>query len=376
LNKFLSTSSIIISRTIYGLNWYTISPLYLLIAKELSINYGELGLIAFSFLLGAMIFQIPAGILAAKIGNKNTAVLGMLILSLASIFSGMSWDFISLLIFRFILGIGAALFFSPAVHTLRLIFEKKRQGFIIGLYNAAFSIGAGMALLTWSFVASFTNWRIALIIGGILGLILTFENHVTIPNYRNNNRVSFSTALKNKTIIYLGIATSGFWGLNYALTQFIDSYLIAYKGMNENIAGMASSITLFGAIIGNIAIGEATDRIGKRKQVLLLSLILIAIVTFLTPFIDEITLWLYVSAQGFLSGAIFALIYAITMDEINIDETLKPLAASMINAFNIGIGSLASPLYTYITSFISPEMGWFSIAIYELALLSLYRKLL
>jgi MFS family permease len=376
LNKFLSTSSIIISRTIYGLNWYTISPLYLLIAKELSINYGELGLIAFSFLLGAMIFQIPAGILAAKIGNKNTAVLGMLILSLASIFSGMSWDFISLLIFRFILGIGAALFFSPAVHTLRLIFEKKRQGFIIGLYNAAFSIGAGIALLTWSFVASFTNWRIALIIGGILGLILTFENHVTIPNYRNNNRVSFSTALKNKTIIYLGIATSGFWGLNYALTQFIDSYLIAYKGMNENIAGMASSITLFGAIIGNIAIGEATDRIGKRKQVLLLSLILIAIVTFLTPFIDEITLWLYVSAQGFLSGAIFALIYAITMDEINIDETLKPLAASMINAFNIGIGSLASPLYTYITSFISPEMGWFSIAIYELALLSLYRKLL
>lgn len=376
MNKFLSTSSIIISRTIYGLNWYTISPLYLLIAKELSINYGELGLIAFSFLLGAMIFQIPAGILAAKIGNKNTAVLGMLILSLASIFSGMSWDFISLLIFRFILGIGAALFFSPAVHTLRLIFEKKRQGFIIGLYNAAFSIGAGIALLTWSFVASFTNWRIALIIGGILGLILTFENHVTIPNYRNNNRVSFSTALKNKTIIYLGIATSGFWGLNYALTQFIDSYLIAYKGMNENIAGMASSITLFGAIIGNIAIGEATDRIGKRKQVLLLSLILIAIVTFLTPFIDEITLWLYVSAQGFLSGAIFALIYAITMDEINIDETLKPLAASMINAFNIGIGSLASPLYTYITSFISPEMGWFSIAIYELALLSLYRKLL
>jgi MFS family permease len=376
LNKFLSTSSIIISRTIYGLNWYTISPLYLLIAKELSINYGELGLIAFSFLLGAMIFQIPAGILAAKIGNKNTAVLGMLILSLASIFSGMSWDFISLLIFRFILGIGAALFFSPAVHTLRLIFEKKRQGFIIGLYNAAFSIGAGIALLTWSFVASFTNWRIALIIGGILGLILTFENHVTIPNYRNNNKVSFSTALKNKTIIYLGIATSGFWGLNYALTQFIDSYLIAYKGMNENIAGMASSITLFGAIIGNIAIGEATDRIGKRKQVLLLSLILIAIVTFLTPFIDEITLWLYVSAQGFLSGAIFALIYAITMDEINIDETLKPLAASMINAFNIGIGSLASPLYTYITSFISPEMGWFSIAIYELALLSLYRKLL
>lgn len=376
MNKFLSTSSIIISRTIYGLNWYTISPLYLLIAKELSINYGELGLIAFSFLLGAMIFQIPAGILAAKIGNKNTAVLGMLILSLASIFSGMSWDFISLLIFRFILGIGAALFFSPAVHTLRLIFEKKRQGFIIGLYNAAFSIGAGIALLTWSFVASFTNWRIALIIGGILGLILTFENHVTIPNYRNNNKVSFSTALKNKTIIYLGIATSGFWGLNYALTQFIDSYLIAYKGMNENIAGMASSITLFGAIIGNIAIGEATDRIGKRKQVLLLSLILIAIVTFLTPFIDEITLWLYVSAQGFLSGAIFALIYAITMDEINIDETLKPLAASMINAFNIGIGSLASPLYTYITSFISPEMGWFSIAIYELALLSLYRKLL
>lgn len=374
MGKLIQASSIIASRAIYGLNWYTISPLYLAIANDLAINYGDLGLIAMAFLIGATIFQIPAGILAAKFGNKKIATLGMLILSIASIFSGLSWDIFSLFASRFMLGIGAALFFSPSLHTLRLIFEKRRQGVVIGSYNAAFNIGAGIAVICWGIIASLIGWRIALILGGLIGLFLTLENYLILEDVRNENKASYMKALKHRALIFLGIATAGFWGLNYALTQFIDSYLIAYRGIGLDIAGYASSITLLGAIFGNLVIGEITDRKGKRKQTLILLIIITSLITALTPFLNYEMLWLYVIAQGFLAGGIFALIYAITIDEINLDEGLKPLSASIINALNIGIGSFASPLYTYVTSLISPNAGWFSISLFGFLLLLFITK--
>ncbi|HLI45991.1 MAG TPA: MFS transporter [Geobacterales bacterium] len=374
MGKILQASSIIASRTIYGLNWYTISPLYLAIASDLAINYGELGIVAMAFLAGATIFQIPAGIFAAKFGNKHVAILGMLILSCASLFSGLSWNFSSLIAARFMLGIGAAFFFSPSLHTLRLIFEKRRQGIVVGAYNSAFNIGAGIALLSWGIISMHIGWRSSLILGGILGLILTVENYFVLDDIRNENRASFGEVLKNRNLITIGIATAGFWGMNYTLTQFIDSYLVAYKAIPEVLAGYTSSMTLLGAIAGNMLIGELTDRKGRRKETLIILIIITALITLATPFLNYYTLWPYVIAQGFLSGGVFALIYAITMDEIELDEGLKPLSASIINSLNIGIGSFASPLYTYTTSLIAPDAGWYAISILSLALLTLIIK--
>ncbi|MEM0163922.1 MAG: MFS transporter, partial [Thermoplasmata archaeon] len=101
LKNGLAIYSIVFSRAIYALNWYNIAPAFLLISATFSLRMGLLGLLPTVFMLGAGIFQVPAGIISTKIGAKNTAMTGLLLISLFSIFSGLALNFELLLLFRF-----------------------------------------------------------------------------------------------------------------------------------------------------------------------------------------------------------------------------------------------------------------------------------
>src|SRR5438128_11487648 len=172
--RWLVLGSVLISRVIYTINWFNIAPLLGatgLIALGLSIDLPSQGLLTSSFLLGAGIFQIPAGIVSARWGPKNTSQLGMLILSLSGIGEGLSPNFPVLVVFRFLLGVGAALFFAPAIGILTPLFKTEEEGLVLGLYNSCFNIGGGLGLFVWVIVIDAFNWHVGLVIGGVLGLI-------------------------------------------------------------------------------------------------------------------------------------------------------------------------------------------------------------
>src|SRR2546430_15381453 len=86
--RWLVLGSVLTSRVIYTINWFNIAPLLGatgLIALALNIDLPSQGLLTSSFLLGAGIFQIPAGIVSAIFFFKNTAPPGIFILSLPGI---------------------------------------------------------------------------------------------------------------------------------------------------------------------------------------------------------------------------------------------------------------------------------------------------
>jgi len=101
--RWLVLGSVLSNRAIYTVNWFNISPALPLIAVELGIDQPTIGVLTSSFLLGAGIFQIPAGVLSSRWGPKNTSQLGILILSLSGIGEGLAVNFPSLFAARFVL---------------------------------------------------------------------------------------------------------------------------------------------------------------------------------------------------------------------------------------------------------------------------------
>src|SRR3990172_1600613 len=130
--RWLVLASVLGSRAVYTINWFSISPALPFIAKDFGVDLPSLGVLTSSFLLGAGIFQVPAGVLSARWGPKNTSQLGMLLLSLSGIGEGISPNFTALLLSRFLLGVGAALFFSPAIGVLTPLFKEEEEGFVLG----------------------------------------------------------------------------------------------------------------------------------------------------------------------------------------------------------------------------------------------------
>src|SRR5438093_9249203 len=183
--RWLVLSSVLTSRVIYTINWFNIAPLLGatgLIAVALNVDLPSQGLLTSSFLLGAGIFQIPAGIVSARWGPKNTSQLGMLVLSLSGIGEGLSPNFPVLLVSRFLLGVGAALFFAPAIGILTPLFKPEEEGLVLGLYNSCFNIGGGLGLFVWVIVIDALNWHVGLIVGGVLGLISVAIGQIVIPH--------------------------------------------------------------------------------------------------------------------------------------------------------------------------------------------------
>src|SRR5213078_3638519 len=203
--RWLVLGSVLTSRVIYTINWFNIAPLLGatgLIAVALNVDLPSQGLLTSSFLLGAGIFQIPAGIVSARWGPKNTSQLGMLILSFSGIGEGLSPNFPVLLVSRFLLGVGAALFFAPAIGILTPLFKTEEEGLVLGLYNSCFNIGGGLGLFVWVIVIDALNWHVGLIIGGVLGLISVLIGQIVIPrdNTERKERRSMRRAFRSRNI--------------------------------------------------------------------------------------------------------------------------------------------------------------------------------
>ncbi|MEM3035281.1 MAG: MFS transporter [Thermoplasmata archaeon] len=372
-NSAFHIGSIIFSRAIYAFNWYNISPLFITISISLGISLSMLGLVPAFFLLGAGLFQIPAGIVSSKIGPKKTAMFGMYILSIFTILSGLSINLYFLLFSRFMVGVGAAFYFSPAIGILKNLFSQERRGLSMGLYNAAFNLGAGISIATFGIFSNIVGWRFSLIFSGILGLIITVENHLTLPESKDSERGDAKKILLNKNIIFLGLALAGFWGSYFATAQFLDSYLIKEKGLAEITSGYISSLILFSGVIGGPLGGYFLDRFGHGKFLLIFMATVAFIIISTIPFQDFYFVILSSFMLGIFAVGIFSVLYAIPSLYKEIPENMIPLSIGMINSIQISVGSIAPFAFTYISEKLSFIYGWIFLGIFIIIFLPLLR---
>jgi MFS family permease len=163
--------SLIFARIFYAVNWFNISSIFYLIVMDFKQDISMLGLITASFLVGIGLFQVVAGILAAKYSPMKIAICGILIASVASLFSGLAIELSQMMILRFIVGIGMAFFFGPSVILISDYLGKGSEGLGVALLNSAQASGAIIGIFGWVLIAQTVGWRISLVISGILGIV-------------------------------------------------------------------------------------------------------------------------------------------------------------------------------------------------------------
>ena len=106
------------ARAVYALNWMDMAPALKYIKTYMGLTVVELGALVTAFYIGLAVFQVLGGYLSSVIGDKTTSLIGLLFVSVFAITSGISVNFPELLISRFLAGMSAALFFSPALSLL------------------------------------------------------------------------------------------------------------------------------------------------------------------------------------------------------------------------------------------------------------------
>jgi cyanate permease len=282
--------SLITARIVYGINWFNISAIFPFIALEFNKDVSLLGLISAAFFAGVGIFQIPAGIFAARYNPRISAIVGITISSTAALLCGLVLSSSELIWLRFIVGFGMAFFFSSAIILIAKHGKRGFPGVSVGLMNSAHSMGGIIGIFVWIIIAQMVGWRIGLVVSGVLGLVTALLMIMTIPkgniilgdHARMHNKDSQPASkaeklkildilkvLSNRTLIYLGIILIGIQAAWAVELTFIVIYLKTL-GFSAELAGIIASLPLISAIVSAPLIGGFYDKVRDARTVLLI----------------------------------------------------------------------------------------------------------
>lgn len=362
----LGIASVMTSRLFYSLNWYNISPALIPISQTFGVPLAYTGLALSSFLLGAGIFQLPAGIVSSKIGARKTALLGLYAMSVAAIASAFSTNFAEVVIFRFLVGVGAAFYFSTAIALLNELAPDHITR-MIGYYNASFNLGAGGGIIVFTPLITVFGWRFDFLTSGIAVLASTVFLQFAIKkggHYTSFDLHGLRDRLLDRRTWIIGVGLVGLWALNYTLPEYFKTYATLI-GVSQNVAGIMGGIIPIAGIAGGVL--AATIRRYNPLKLGAVLVIVIGLLVMAIPVLPYYGLWFVLVFTGLFATVIISLEYGIIalMDR---SSRYMALNVGLINTIQIGIGSTIPAIFGFIAVY-GFNFSWMFLGIFAIGTL-------
>ncbi|MEM0215313.1 MAG: MFS transporter [Archaeoglobaceae archaeon] len=129
------------------------------IEKEFELDAIFLAWITTAFLLSTAMFLVPMGRLGDIKGRKSLFVLGLLIFTLSSLLCSLAISGESLVVFRFLQGIGSAMIASTGVAMLTSAYPPQERGKVIGINTSAVYVGLSSGPILGGLITQHLGWR-------------------------------------------------------------------------------------------------------------------------------------------------------------------------------------------------------------------------
>lgn len=150
-----------------------IPPVIPLLVTDLAITYAEAGLLLTSFFVMFSIFQLPAGLLADRIGKDRLLLLGLGGMSIGVFVASLAPDFPGLLAGQVIAGISGSTFHPAGMAMISDAEGPATEGRAMGVFGAGGKAGTMAAPLLVGGLAAISGWRLALAGAAVVGLLVT-----------------------------------------------------------------------------------------------------------------------------------------------------------------------------------------------------------
>jgi predicted MFS family arabinose efflux permease len=257
-----------------GLDRWIIGPLFPCMAKDLNLNYEELGAIMGVLAVCWGLSSIIMGRVSDRIGRRTVLICSIVAFSLLSGFSGLASNYGMLLVLRGLMGVTEGSFCPVSVATTAEASRPDRVGLNQGLQLSMFALlGLGIGpIIATQLLHVVPSWRwvfiVAAIPGLIVGLLIHFvvrEPH-TLPRRHSGHagKARWLDLLRTRNVVLsiLGLlcAMTGV----FVLSAMVPSYLVNFLHLSPQQMGFVMSAIGFGGFIGEFAVAGLSDRFGRR----------------------------------------------------------------------------------------------------------------
>ena len=338
---------------------------------DFGINEAGFGILTASFYIPYILMQIPVGLTVDRISIRWILTIMSLITAFGCCVFGLADGLAMASVGRMLIGFSAAFAFISALRLATSWFPPAMLGLLAGLTQALGMLGAAAGEAPVSFLVSSVGWRHSMLIIAFLFIALAALLYQYIQDNPNDkthefhfeNRLSIFESLRvilSHRQTWLNAFYAGFL---FAPTAVIGesigpAYLQYGRGLTAHAAAFATGLIFIGWGIGGPISGWLSDKIGRRKPMMIGSAICGLILTSLFvfyPTMDKTTAYLLFFAFGLTNTGV-AIAYAVST-EIH-DRNVVGTSIAFTNMASIFVGASMQPIVGRLVDMVSGTRGY------------------
>jgi FSR family fosmidomycin resistance protein-like MFS transporter len=252
---------------------YVLLPIW---AREFRLAFVEVGAIRTVYTGAMSLFQIPAGLLAERWGERRLLALGTAVTGAGFIAAGWTGGFVSLLGVLLVAGLGSGVQHPLASTLVSTAYETGRRRAALGTYNFSGDLGKIAMPAAVGLAAALVGWRVASAASGLLGILAAGAILLVLARLGTGARPCATTrkgagswGIRDgrafSALTAIGVIDSG---TRTPFLTFLPFILIA-KGLATPSVGLALALLFAGGAVGKFVCGLAAERIGVIRAVIL-----------------------------------------------------------------------------------------------------------
>ena len=341
----------------------------------------QVGLLVTCFEGATGFFQIPAGFLGERFGERTLLVLGTLITATSFMFLGLVGGLISFVALLLIGGLGAAVQHPLASSMVSKAYNDDGRRVALGTYNFFGDVGKFLFPALGAVVLSQIGWRLVCVGFGLIGCVFAAALFLILGHARVSERALYEKNLKvplktkdwgivNKgafaTLSLIGIVDTS---VRIALVTF-GPFLFIQKGIQAESVGFALSLLFIGGAVGKFVCGALAERIGIIATVEITEGITGCGILLLTvlplPYI-----YLFLPVLGVALNGTSSVLYGTVADFVDTHRVAR--AFGLFYTFVIAAAAVAPPIMGRVSDILGVDdsvrmIGWIALSTLPMAI--------
>ncbi|MEU6842970.1 MFS transporter [Streptomyces sp. NPDC046716] len=303
-------------------DYFTLPLSMVALAAYFGLNSGQTGLITTVTLVVSAVGGAAAGMLADRFGRVRALMLTVATYAVFTVACGFAPTYETLLVFRALQGLGFGGEWAVGAILVAEYASARHRGRTLGAVQSAWAAGWGLAVVVYTLVFQLLDddlaWRVMFWTGALPALLVLWVRRrvqdapkavekLEVSERKGSFAEIFRPGLL-RTTLFAVLLSTGVQGGYYTLATWVPTYLKSERGLTVVNTGGYLTFLISGAFIGYLTGGYLTDRLGRKRNIVLFAVLSAVSILVYTHIPDGANTLLLVLGfpLGFCMSAIFS----------------------------------------------------------------------
>ncbi len=286
----------------YYVNRFNYSPMIPLLKADLGISNAQAGWLMALFFISYTIFQLPSGFLGDRFGPRKVLTWGAVISIAGNLIFSQATSFGILSLGQLVNGLGQSMGWTSSLKLIVSWFPRSRRATAIGLFATCVTGGSSVGIWLSGLLGDHLGWRSSFIVPPVLMAMVAllfwqmvknnprekglpdFDDEIYLERQiENDPRSRLSLVLTNRILWSVALVYFCFVYVQFGCLVWMPSFLKEGYAMSVDHASTITALVLLPGVCASPLAGFLSDHYfgGKRKPLILMGMLILALSTFL-----------------------------------------------------------------------------------------------